>query len=120
MFILKKLDLVDLKLCVKLVKGMGYNYYGEFVWFNDLFYIFLVCILGIIVCCIGLGVLELMLFGEKVDLFVILLEIFFEWYFFLIFNLLCVILNKLLGVFLMVVVLIGLIMVLFIENVNKF
>lgn len=83
--IIKKFDLNDFVLRVKLVKGMGYNYYGEFVWFNDFLYIFLVVILGIIVCNVGLVVLELLMIGELVDLFVILLEILFEWYFFFVF-----------------------------------
>lgn len=64
---------------------MGYNYYGEFVWFNDLFYIFLVVIVGIIVLCVGLVVLDFVMIGEFVDLFVIFLEILFEWYFWLVF-----------------------------------
>ena len=73
--IIKKLDLNDFVLRVKLVKGMGYNYYGEFVWFNDFLYIFLVVILGIMVCNVGLVVFELLMIGEFVDLFVIFLEI---------------------------------------------
>lgn len=64
---------------------MGYNYYGEFVWFNDFLYIFLVVIFGIIVCNVGLVVLELLMIGEFVDFFVIFLEILFEWYFFFVF-----------------------------------
>lgn len=83
--IIKKLDLNDFVLWVKLVKGMGYNYYGEFVWFNDFLYIFLVVIFGIIVCNVGLVVLELLMIGEFVDFFVIFLEILFEWYFFFVF-----------------------------------
>lgn len=83
--IIKKFDLNDFVLRVKLVKGMGYNYYGEFVWFNDFLYIFLVVILGMIVCNVGLVVLELLMIGELVDLFVIFLEILFEWYFFFVF-----------------------------------
>lgn len=83
--IIKKFDLNDFVLRVKLVKGMGYNYYGEFVWFNDFLYIFLVVIFGIIVCNVGLVVLEFLMIGEFVDLFVIFLEILFEWYFFFVF-----------------------------------
>jgi cytochrome b6-f complex subunit 4 len=55
MSILKKPDLSDPKLRAKLAKGMGHNYYGEPAWPNDLLYIFPVCILGTISCCIGLG-----------------------------------------------------------------
>ena len=120
MSILKKPDLSDPKLRAKLAKGMGHNYYGEPAWPNDLLYIFPVCILGTISCCIGLGVLAPTTLGEKADPFATPLEILPEWYFFPTFNLLRVIPNKLLGVISMAAVPIGLITVPFIENVNKF
>ena len=120
MSILKKPDLADPKLRAKLAKGMGHNYYGEPAWPNDLLYIFPVCILGTISCCIGLGVLEPTPLGEPADPFATPLEILPEWYFFPTFNLLRVIPNKLLGVFSMAAVPLGLITVPFIENVNKF
>jgi cytochrome b6-f complex subunit 4 len=120
MSILKKPDLTDPKLRAKLAKGMGHNYYGEPAWPNDLLYIFPVCILGTISCCIGLGVLEPTPLGEPADPFATPLEILPEWYFFPTFNLLRVIPNKLLGVGSMAAVPIGLITVPFIENVNKF
>ena len=107
MSILKKPDLADPKLRAKLAKGMGHNYYGEPAWPNDLLYIFPVCILGTISCCIGLAVLQPTTMGEKADPFATPLEILPEWYFFPTFNLLRVIPNKL-------------ITVPFIENVNKF
>jgi len=69
MSILKKPDLADPKLRAKLAKGMGHNYYGEPAWPNDLLYIFPVCILGTIACCIGLGVLEPTPLGERADPF---------------------------------------------------
>jgi cytochrome b6-f complex subunit 4 len=120
MSILKKPDLSDPKLRAKLAKGMGHNYYGEPAWPNDLLYIFPVCILGTISCCIGLGVLTPTTLGEKADPFATPLEILPEWYFFPTFNLLRVIPNKLIGVGSMAAVPIGLITVPFIENVNKF
>ena len=120
MSILKKPDLTDPKLRAKLAKGMGHNYYGEPAWPNDLLYIFPVCILGTISCCIGLGVLEPTPLGEKADPFATPLEILPEWYFFPTFNLLRVIPNKLLGVLSMAAVPVGLNTVPFIENVNKF
>jgi cytochrome b6-f complex subunit 4 len=120
MSILKKPDLEDPKLRAKLSKGMGHNYYGEPAWPNDLLYIFPVCILGTISCCIGLGVLEPTPLGEKADPFATPLEILPEWYFFPTFNLLRVIPNKLLGVFSMAAVPLGLITVPFIENINNF
>ena len=95
---LKKPDLSDPKLRAKLAKGMGHNYYGEPAWPNDLLYIFPVCILGTIACCIGLGVLEPTPLGERADPFATPLEILPEWYFFPTFNLLRVLPNKLLGV----------------------
>jgi len=82
MSILKKPDLSDPKLRAKLAKGMGHNYYGEPAWPNDLLYIFPVCILGTISCCIGLGVLAPTTLGEKADPFATPLEILPEWYFF--------------------------------------
>ena len=120
MSVIKKPDLTDPKLRAKLAKGMGHNYYGEPAWPNDLLYIFPVCILGTISCCIGLGVLEPTPLGEPADPFATPLEILPEWYFFPTFNLLRVIPNKLLGVGSMAAVPIGLITVPFIENVNKF
>jgi cytochrome b6-f complex subunit 4 len=116
MSILKKPDLADPKLRAKLAKGMGHNYYGEPAWPNDLLYIFPVCILGTIACCIGLGVLEPTPLGERADPFATPLEILPEWYFFPTFNLLRVIPNKLIGVGSMAAVPIGLITVPFIEN----
>ena len=104
MSILQKPDLADPKLRAKLAKGMGHNYYGEPAWPNDLLYIFPVCILGTISCCIGLGVLEPTPLGEPADPFATPLEILPEWYFFPTFNLLRVIPNKLLGVFSMAAV----------------
>ena len=56
MGVTKKPDLADPVLRAKLAKGMGHNYYGEPAWPNDLLYIFPVCILGTIACCIGVSV----------------------------------------------------------------
>ena len=91
MSIIKKPNLTDPKLRAKLAKGMGHNYYGEPAWPNDLLYIFPVCILVTIACCIGLAVLEPTPLGEKADPFATPLEILPEWYFFPTFNLLRVI-----------------------------
>ena len=79
MTVIKKPDLTDPKLRAKLAKGMGHNYYGEPAWPNDLLYIFPVCILGTIACCIGLGVLEPTPLGEPADPFATPLEILPEW-----------------------------------------
>ena len=111
MSIFKKPNLEDPKLRAKLAKGMGHNYYGEPAWPNDLLYIFSICIIGTISCCIGLGILE----PTPLDF-----RDFIGMVFFSTFNLLRVIPNKLLGVVSMAAVPIGLITVPFIENMNKF
>lgn len=120
MSIIKKPDLTDPKLRAKLAKGMGHHYYGEPAWPNELLYIFTVVILGTIACDVGLAVLEPSVIGEKANPFATPLEILPEWYFFPTFNLLRVIPNKLIGVLSMASVPAGLIIVPFIENVNKF
>ena len=120
MSIIKKPDLTDPKLRAKLAKGMGHHYYGEPAWPNELLYIFTVVILGTIACDVGLAILEPSVIGEPANPFATPLEILPEWYFFPTFNLLRVIPNKLIGVLSMASVPIGLIVVPFIENVNKF
>nr|YP_010619358.1 cytochrome b6/f complex subunit 4 [Amplisiphonia pacifica]WAX03371.1 cytochrome b6/f complex subunit 4 [Amplisiphonia pacifica] len=120
MSIIKKPDLTDPKLRAKLAKGMGHNYYGEPAWPNDLLYIFPVVILGTIACNVGLAILEPMGIGEPANPFATPLEILPEWYFFPTFNLLRVIPNKLIGVLSMASVPAGLIVIPFIENINKF
>lgn len=118
--ITKKPDLNDPVLRAKLAKGMGHNYYGEPAWPNDLLYIFPVVILGTIACNVGLAVLEPSMIGEPADPFATPLEILPEWYFFPVFQILRTVPNKLLGVLLMVSVPTGLLIVPFLENVNKF
>nr|YP_009498044.1 PetD [Gracilaria changii]ART65307.1 PetD [Gracilaria changii] len=120
MSIIKKPDLTDPKLRAKLAKGMGHHYYGEPAWPNDILYMFPVVILGILACDVGLSVLEPSALGEAANPFATPLEILPEWYFFPTFNLLRVIPNKLIGVLSMASVPAGLIMVPFIESVNKF
>ena len=120
MSVIKKPDLTDPKLRAKLAKGMGHNYYGEPAWPNDLLYIFPVVIFGTFSLLVGLATLDPVVVGEPANPFATPLEILPEWYFFPTFNLLRVIPNKLLGVFSMAAVPLGLITVPFIENVNKF
>lgn len=117
---LKKPDLSDPQLRAKLAKGMGHNYYGEPAWPNDLLYIFPVVILGTIALCTGLAVLDPATVGEPANPFATPLEILPEWYLYPVFNILRLVPNKLLGVVLMGSVPLGLIIVPFIENVNKF
>ena len=116
----KKPDLSDPQLRAKLAKGMGHNYYGEPAWPNDLLYIFPVVILGTIALCVGLAVLDPAATGEPANPFATPLEILPEWYLYPVFNILRVAPNKLLGVVLMGSVPLGLLIVPFIENVNKF
>jgi cytochrome b6-f complex subunit 4 len=120
MSVLKKPDLSDPELRAKLAKGMGHNYYGEPAWPNDLLYTFPIVIMGTIALCIGLAVLDPAMVGEPADPFATPLEILPEWYLWPVFQILRTVPNKLLGVLLMSAVPAGLILVPFIENVNKF
>ncbi len=120
MSIMKKPDLSDPVLRAKLAKGMGHNYYGEPAWPNDLLYVFPIVIMGTIALCIGLAVLDPAMVGEPANPFATPLEILPEWYLYPVFQILRTVPNKLLGVLLMSAVPLGLILVPFIENVNKF
>ena len=117
---LKKPDLADPKLRAKLAKGMGHNYYGEPAWPNDLLYIFPVVILGTIACVVGLSVLDPAMLGDRANPFATPLEILPEWYLYPVFQILRVVPNKLLGIALQTLIPLGLILIPFIENVNKF
>jgi len=120
MAIEKKPDLSDPMLRAKLAKGMGHNYYGEPAWPNDLLYVFPVVILGTIALCVGLAVLDPAMVGEPSDPFATPLEILPEWYLWPAFQILRIVPNKLLGITLMTSIPLGLMLVPFIENVNKF
>lgn len=117
---LKKPDLTDPKLRAKLAKGMGHSSYGEPAWPNDLLYIFPVVILGTIALCVGLAVLDPAMIGEPADPFATPLEILPEWYLYPAFQILRTVPNKLLGITLMTSIPLGLMLIPFIENVNKF
>jgi cytochrome b6-f complex subunit 4 len=117
---LKKPDLSDPQLRAKLAKGMGHNYYGEPAWPNDLLYIFPVVILGSFACVVGLSVLDPAMVGEPSNPFATPLEILPEWYLYPSFQILRILPNKLLGISLMSFIPIGLMLIPFIENVNKF
>lgn len=120
MSVLKKPDLSDPALRAKLAKGMGHNYYGEPAWPNDLLYTFPVVILGTIACLVGLAVLDPAMVGEPSNPFATPLEILPEWYLYPVFQILRVVPNKLLGIVLQTLVPLGLMLVPFLENVNKF
>ncbi|YAI82515.1 MAG: cytochrome b6-f complex subunit IV [cyanobacterium endosymbiont of Rhopalodia sterrenbergii] len=116
----KKPDLSDPKLRAKLAQGMGHNYYGEPAWPNDLLYIFPVVILGTIGLIVALAVLDPSLVGEPADPFATPLEILPEWYLYPAFQILRILPNKLLGIACQAAFPLGLMLVPFIENVNKF
>lgn len=120
MSILKKPDLSDPELRAKLAKGMGHNYYGEPAWPNDLLYVFPIVIMGTIALCISLAVLDPAMNGEPSDPFATPLEILPEWYLYPVFQILRVVPNKLLGIACQALIPLGLILVPFIEGVNKF
>ncbi|MBW4574974.1 MAG: cytochrome b6-f complex subunit IV [Aphanothece sp. CMT-3BRIN-NPC111] len=117
---LKKPDLTDPDLRAKLAMGMGHNYYGEPAWPNDLLYIFPVVIAGTIGCCVALAVLDPAMIGEPANPFATPLEILPEWYLWPVFQILRILPNKLLGIACMGAIPLGLAIVPFIENVNKF
>lgn len=117
---LKKPDLTDPELRAKLAKGMGHNYYGEPAWPNDLLYVFPIVIMGTIALCIGLAVLDPAMLGEPSDPFATPLEILPEWYLYPVFQILRILPNKLLGIACQALIPLGLILLPFIENVNKF
>ena len=120
MSIENKPDLSDPKLRAKLAQGMGHNYYGEPAWPNDLLYVFPVVIFGTIGLLVGLAVLDPALIGEPADPFATPLEILPEWYLYPVFQILRVLPNKLLGIACQGAIPIGLMLVPFIEGVNKF
>jgi cytochrome b6-f complex subunit 4 len=120
MSIQKKPDLNDPALREKLAKGVGHNYYGEPAWPNDLIYTFPVTILGTFGLCVGLAVLDPAMIGEPSNPFATPLEILPEWYLYPVFQILRVVPNKLLGIGLQTAIPLGLMLIPFIESVNKF
>ena len=113
-------DLTNPELRAKLAQGMGHNYYGEPAWPNDLLYIFPVVIMGSFACIVALAVLEPSMIGEPANPFATPLEILPEWYLYPVFQILRSLPSKLLGVLAMAAVPLGLSIIPFLENVNKF
>ena len=120
MAIEKKPDLCNPKLRAKLAQGMGHNYYGEPAWPNDLLYIFPVVIFGTIGLISGLAVLDPALVGEPANPFATPLEILPEWYLYPVFQILRILPSKLLGIACQAAIPLGLMLIPFIESVNKF
>ena len=120
MAIEKKPDVSNPKLRAKLAQGMGHNYYGEPAWPNDLLYIFPVVIFGTIGLISGLAVLDPALVGEPANPFATPLEILPEWYLYPVFQILRILPSKLLGIACQAAIPLGLMLIPFIESVNKF
>ena len=120
MAIEKKPDLSNPKLRAKLAQGMGHNYYGEPAWPNDLLYIFPVVIFGTIGLISGLAVLDPALVGEPANPFATPLEILPEWYLYPVFQILRILPSKLLGIACQAAIPLGLMLIPFIDSVNKF
>jgi cytochrome b6-f complex subunit 4 len=116
----KKPDLNDPILRAKLMQGMGHNYYGEPAWPNELLYVFPVVMLGTLALCVGLAVLDPAMLGEPANPFATPLEILPEWYLYPVFQILRILPNKLLGIIFMSAIPLGLMLIPFIESVNKF
>ena len=76
--------------------------------------------MGSFACIVALAVLDPAMTGEPANPFATPLEILPEWYLYPVFQILRSLPNKLLGVLAMAAVPLGLILVPFIENVNKF
>lgn len=120
MSVQKKPDLSDPILLEKLAQGVGHSSYGEPAWPNDLLYTFPIVIAGTIACVVGLSVLDPAMVGEPANPFATPLEILPEWYLYPAFQILRTVPNKLLGVLLQSSIPVGLMLVPFLENVNKF
>ena len=116
----KKPNLSDPKLRQKLAQGMGHNTYGEPAWPNDIYFMFPVVILGVIALCTGLAVLDPAMVGEPANPFATPQEILPEWYLYPTFQILRIVPNKLLGITLCAAIPLGLMLIPFIESVNKF
>jgi len=104
----------------KLSKGLGHNQYGEPAWPNDILYIFPIVILGTRSCVMGLA------FSEPTDLakrgtpIATPIEILPEWYFLPTFNMLRILPDKLTGVLSMISLPAMLLLIPFVENLNKY
>ncbi|MHC5826674.1 MAG: cytochrome b6-f complex subunit IV, partial [Nostoc sp.] len=83
-------------------------------------YVFPIVIMGSFAAIVALAVLDPAMTGEPANPFATPLEILPEWYLYPVFQLLRSLPNKLLGVVAMGSVPVGLILIPFIENVNKF
>ncbi len=116
----KEPDLSNPQLRAKLAKGLGHSSYGEPAWPNELLYIFPVVIIGTIGLCVGLAVVDPAIIGEPANPFATPLEILPEWYLYPTFQILRIVPSKLIGIALQMAIPLGLMLIPFIESVNKF
>jgi cytochrome b6-f complex subunit 4 len=120
MSIMKKPDLSDPKLRAQLAQNMGHNYYGEPAWPNDILFTFPICIAGTIGLITGLAIFDPAMIGEPGNPFATPLEILPEWYLYPVFQILRILPSKLLGIACQGAIPLGLMLIPFIESVNKF
>lgn len=120
MSIMKKPDLSDPKLRAQLAQNMGHNYYGEPAWPNDILFTFPICIAGTIGLIAGLAIFDPAMIGEPGNPFATPLEILPEWYLYPVFQILRILPSKLLGIACQGAIPLGLMLIPFIESVNKF
>ncbi len=71
----------DLILWAKLAKDMGHSYYGKFIRRNVFLYIFIIVILGIISCIVGLIIRDPSMINEQANPFATLFKTLLEWHF---------------------------------------
>lgn len=107
-------------LCDKLSKGIGHNGYGEPAWPNDILYIFPVVIFGTRSCLLGLASVEPIGLEQRGTPLATPLEILPEWYFFPTFNMLRILPDKLIGILTMLYFPAMMLLVPFIENMNRY
>jgi cytochrome b6-f complex subunit 4 len=117
---MKKPDLSDPKLRAQLAQNMGHNYYGEPAWPNDILFTFPICIAGTIGLITGLAIFDPAMIGEPGNPFATPLEILPEWYLYPVFQILRILPSKLLGIACQGAIPLGLMLIPFIESVNKF
>jgi len=120
MVVVKLPYLKSTMLCSKLSKGIGHNYYGEPAWPNDILYIFPIVILGVTSLLVGLAICQPYGESEEANPFATPIEILPEWYFLATFNLLRILPSKFIGVLSMIYLPLILLLIPFIENVNRY
>ena len=104
----------------KFIRGLGHNSYGEFAWPNDILYIFLVVILGIMSLLLVFSIIDPTNLVVLANPFATPYIILPTWYFFATFNLLRLLPDKLLGVLSLISIPLGLLITFINENTTKY